>query len=149
MKFYVILGVSLLLLWSCGTDSHERKAKADANSFLKNIRNTEQLMLHPMVESQDLPASVARENKKRNFENFKASVNQLCGESSDFKLVNTEKKTDTDLGELIFLEFEYCKAITIVMGYTQKAEGVILYSIWPMNKDDRPADLFDKGKLWD
>ena len=149
MKFRLLItALCAFYLFACESDSQVREAKKDAEAFLKNVRTTERLISHPMLEPEGIPASLARQNKKRNLENLKASVNELCGKSTDFSLVNTFKKIGDSGGKFIYLEYEYCKEITFVMGYALQGDGVILHSIWPMNKEDRPANMFEKEADW-
>lgn len=144
----LLLSLCVLCLFSCESDSLVRKAKKDAETFLKNVRTPERLINHPMLEPEGISASIAFQNRKRNLESLKASVNELCGKSSNFSLENTFKKVGDDGEKFIYLEYEYCKEITFVMGYALRRDGVILHSIWPMNKEDRPVELFQKQVDW-
>lgn len=149
MNFRLLLLIlCVFCLFSCESDSFVREAKKDAEVFLKNVRTPERLINHPMLEPEGIPATMALQNKKRNLESLKASVNELCGKSSKYSLENTFKKIGESGEKFIYLEYEYCKEITFVMGYALKRDGVILHSIWPMNKEDRPADMFQKESDW-
>jgi hypothetical protein len=144
----LLFPIVVFLLFSCESDPLVGKAKKDAEFFLKNVRTPERLINHPMMEPEGIPSSVAFQNKKRNLENLKGSVNQLCGKSSNYKLANTFKKIGEDGEKFIYLEYEYCQEITFVLGYALRRDGVILHSIWPMNKEDRPEDMFQKEANW-
>lgn len=144
----LIFALCAFSFFACESDSRVREAKKDAETFLNNVRTTERLISHPMLEPEGIPASLARQNKQRNLENLKASVNELCGNSSNFSLVNTFKKIGDSGEKFIYLEYEYCNEITFVMGYALQRKGVILHSIWPMNKEDRPTNMFQKQKDW-
>lgn len=147
--FYLTLLGILLFLSSCVSNVYERKARADAELFLKNVDAPEVLMKHPMVEPQDIPKAFAEQNKKRNLESLKNSIQEICGSSRDYKLVETHRKIGDDDKKFLALEYELCNQITIIFGYDLVGEdGVILQSIWPMNKADRPKELFAKEKSW-
>lgn len=144
----ILLGI-LLFSSSCVSNVYERKARADAESFLKNVDFLEVLMKHPMAEPEDIPKVFAEQNKLRNLENFKSSILEICGTSRDFELVETFRKIGDDDKKFLALEYEFCKQITIIFGYDLVGDdGVILQSIWPMNKEDRPKEIFTKEKSW-
>ncbi|MBW3469757.1 hypothetical protein [Arthrospiribacter ruber] len=145
---FVILFFMLIGLYSCNTDPMVKSAKKDAERFLKNVRNPQQLIHHPMLEPEGLSTTIALQNKKRNLEGLRDSVNELCGKSSDYSLVNTFKKVGENQKKFIYLEYEYCKQITFIMGYVKQGDKVMLHSIWPMNSEDRPKDLFQKDADW-
>jgi hypothetical protein len=144
----LILLAILFLAGSCVSNVYERKAKADAESFLKNVDHPQVLMKHPMVEPEDVPKVFAEQNKLRNLENFKSSIVEICGSSRDFNLVETYRKIDDDGKRFLALEYEFCNEITIILAYDLIGDGVILQSIWPMNKADRPKEVFAKEKSW-
>jgi hypothetical protein len=144
----ILFGI-LLFSGSCVSNVYERKARADAESFLKNMDSPEVLMKHPMVEPDDIPKVFAEQNKKRNLESLKSSIQKICGTSRDYKLVETYRKIGDDDKKFLALEYELCNQITIILGYHLVGEdGVILQSIWPMNKEDRPKEIFAKEKSW-
>jgi hypothetical protein len=144
----ILFGI-LLFSGSCVSNVYERKARADAESFLKNVDSPEVLMKHPMVEPDDIPKVFAEQNKKRNLESLKSSIQKICGTSRDYKLVETYRKIGDDDKKFLALEYELCNQITIILGYDLVGEdGVILQSIWPMNKEDRPKEIFAKEKSW-
>ncbi|MFD2203635.1 hypothetical protein [Shivajiella indica] len=143
----ILLGI-LLFSISCNSNILEKKAKADAESFLNNVDYPQALMRHPMVEPEDIPKALADQNKLRNLENFKNSISEICGNSRDFRLVETYRKIGDDGEKFIALEYSFCDEIIVIFGYKLIGNGVKLYSIWPMSKEDRPKDLFGKEQSW-
>lgn len=145
---FLIYLIVMLLTLSCTPNSYEKLAMKDSKKFFKNIDNTEKTLKHPLVLTKEFSGAMAEQLRRKYIENTQKSMRENCEGSRDYKLIDSYRRIGDEGNRLLALEYQYCELGLIIMSYEVKDDRVTLYSVWPMDKEQRPADLFTREKTW-
>lgn len=144
----LLLAIIFALTFSCQPKTIEELAEKDANTFFKNLDDSEKLSNHPMVLPMNIPVDIAEQNKSKSTERLQDYFAEFCNGSKDFKLLKSYRKTGDDNQKILFLEYEFCTSGMVIMGYEVEDNNVTLFSVWPKRKDDKPEVLFSDEQEW-
>jgi hypothetical protein len=143
----IFIGMMILTI-SCTPKSYEKIAQKDSKKFFKNIDNTEKLLSHPMISSDEFPKAMNEQLKRKGFERIQGQIKEMCGSSKDYKLLNSYRRIGDEEKKFLAMEYEFCSSGIVIMSYEVLDESVTLFSVWPMKKEERRSDLFTKEKSW-
>lgn len=142
------LAVLFVLNFGCQSKTVEELTEKDSMTFFSNIDYTDRLIAHPFVLPVNLPEELAEKNKAKSIERLQDYFSELCGDTKDFKLLNSYRKIGDNDQKILFLEYEFCTSGIVIMGYQVEENEVTLFSVWPMNKSEKPETLFTEEDSW-
>lgn len=143
--FYISI---MMLTINCVPKSYEKLAMKDAKKFFKNIDNTNKTLKHPIVLDKEFSGAMAEQLRRKNIENIQKFMRENCEGSRKYNFIDSYRRIVDEGQKFLAMEYQYCESGIIIMGYEVKDEKVKLSSVWPMNKDQRPDDLFTREKTW-
>ncbi len=139
-----------LILFSigCQTKSYEELAEEDAKAFFNNLDSFEKLSAHLVGLPTTLPEEITEQNKAKFIKKLQEYFKGQCEDPTDFKLLKTYRKLGDNKQKNLFLEYEFCSSGTVIMSYEVVDKDVILTSVWPMETEEKPAELFTDEADW-
>ncbi len=144
----LICACLILFSMGCETKSYEELADEDAKAFFSKLDSFEKLSAHLVGLPTNLPEEIEEQNKAKFIKNLQNYFNEQCEDPKDFKLLKTYRKLGDNDQKNLFLEYEFCSSGTVIMSYEVVDEEVILFGIWPMKTEEKPAVLFTDEADW-